>query len=54
MRDVNIQSYQPGRLLLMVTGTDESRIAQRVMSASLVTLTRLPDQADSLVFQVAV
>jgi hypothetical protein len=51
IRDVSIQSYQPGRLLLLVTGTDESSIARRILAASVVPMTRLPDLADSIVFQ---
>jgi hypothetical protein len=51
IHDVSIQSYQPGRLLLLVTGTDETSIARRILIASGVPITRLPDQSESIVFQ---
>jgi hypothetical protein len=51
IRDVTIQSYQPGRLLIHVTGSDEAGVARRILTASETPITRLPDHADSLVFQ---
>ena len=51
IREVSIQSYQPGRLVLLITGLDETSIVRRIQLASDVPVTRLLEQTDSIVFQ---
>jgi hypothetical protein len=53
VRDVDIFSYQPGRLVLILTVQNADRVADHVLVSSTIPLIRLADDAGALSFRVS-